>query len=96
MKKVVRFEHPKEKLSHYSRKTVDLEFQYPFGQSELCGLAHRGDFDLSQHAKFSGADLRYSDPNNNAEKYLPHVIEPSMGLDRALLAVLCSFIPKKK
>ncbi len=90
MKKIVRFEHSKEKLSHYSRKTVDLEFEYPFGQSELCGLAHRGDFDLSQHAKFSGSDLRYSDPNDNAKKYIPHVLEPSFGLDRALLAVLCS------
>jgi glycyl-tRNA synthetase len=90
MKRIVRFEHSKEKLSHYSRKTVDIEFVYPFGQSELCGLAHRGDFDLSQHAKFSGAELRYSDPNDNAKKYIPHVLEPSFGLDRALLAVLCS------
>jgi glycyl-tRNA synthetase len=88
-KKIVRFEHSKEKLSHYSRKTVDLEFIYPFGQSELCGLAHRGDFDLSAHAKTSGADLNYFDQANN-RKYTPHVIEPSMGLDRALLAVLCS------
>jgi glycyl-tRNA synthetase len=90
MKKIVRFEHSKEKLSHYSRKTVDLEFEYPFGQSELCGLAHRGDFDLSQHAKFSGTDLKYTDPNDNAKKYIPHVLEPSFGLDRAILAVLCS------
>lgn len=89
MKRIVRFEHSKEKLSHYSRKTVDLEFEYPFGQSELCGLAHRGDFDLSQHAKFSGANLEYFDQANN-RRYIPHVLEPSMGLDRALLAVLCS------
>ncbi len=95
MKKVVRFEHSKEKLSHYSRKTVDLEFEYPFGQSELCGLAHRGDFDLSQHAKFSGASLEYLDQVNN-RKYLPHVLEPSFGVDRALLAVLCSAYTEEK
>lgn len=90
MKKIARFEHSKEKLSHYSRKTVDLEFEYPFGKSELCGLAHRGDFDLSAQAKLSGADLSYTDPNDNAKRYLPHVLEPSFGVDRALLAVLCS------
>jgi glycyl-tRNA synthetase len=90
MKKIVRFEHSKEKLSHYSRKTVDLEFEYPFGRSELCGLAHRGDFDLSAQSKLSGADLQYTDPNDNTKRYLPHVLEPSFGVDRALLAVLCS------
>jgi glycyl-tRNA synthetase len=89
MKKVVRFEHSKEKLSHYSRKTVDLEYIYPFGQSEMCGLAHRGDFDLTQHAKFSGQDLSFNDAANN-RKFVPHVLEPSFGLDRAFLAVLDS------
>jgi glycyl-tRNA synthetase len=96
MKKIVRFEHSKEKLSHYSRKTVDLEFEYPFGQSELCGLAHRGDFDLLAQSKSSGADLQYTDPNDNAKRYLPHVLEPSFGLDRALLAVLCSAYTEEK
>jgi glycyl-tRNA synthetase len=93
---IARFEHSKEKLSHYSRKTVDLEFEYPFGKSELCGLAHRGDFDLSAQAKFSGADLQYTDPNDNAKRYIPHVLEPSFGLDRALLAVLCSAYTEEK
>ncbi|MDD5528313.1 MAG: glycine--tRNA ligase, partial [Patescibacteria group bacterium] len=82
-----RFEHPQEKLSHYSKKTVDLEYDFPFGQSELCGLAHRGDFDLSAHAKLSGQDLNWTD-SATGRKFIPHVIEPSFGLDRALLATL--------
>jgi glycyl-tRNA synthetase len=88
-KKIVRFEHSKEKLSHYSRKTIDLEYNYPFGQSEMCGLAHRGDFDLGQHTKFSGQDLSFNDAANN-RKFIPHVLEPTFGLDRAFLAVLDS------
>ncbi len=83
------YEHPKEKLSHYSRKTVDIEYNFPFGWSELYGLAHRGDFDLSQHAKFSGADLSYTDPATGA-KYLPHVLEPTFGVDRSVLMALCA------
>jgi len=82
-----RYEHPKEKLSHYSRKTVDIEYNFPFGFSELFGLAHRGDFDLSQHQKFSGADLNYFD-QAAGQKYLPHVLEPTFGVDRAILVVL--------
>ncbi|HNZ72988.1 MAG TPA: glycine--tRNA ligase [bacterium] len=84
-----RFEHPKEKLSHYSRKTVDIEYNFPFGFSELYGLAHRGDFDLSQHAKASGQDLSYFDQTNN-RKYLPHVLEPTFGVDRSILVALCA------
>lgn len=84
-----RYEHPKEKLSHYSRKTVDIEYNFPFGFSELYGLAHRGDFDLSQHAKFSGQDLSYFDQANN-RKYLPHVLEPTFGVDRSVLVALCA------
>lgn len=84
-----RFEHPKEKLSHYSRKTVDIEYNFPFGFSELYGLAHRGDFDLSQHAKASGQDLSYFDQINN-RKYLPHVLEPTFGVDRSILVALCT------
>lgn len=79
----------KTELAHYSKRTVDIEFDYPFGRKELYGLAYRGDFDLSTHAKFSGANMTYMDPITN-EKYIPHVIEPSFGVDRTLLAVLLS------
>lgn len=82
-----RYEHPQEKLSHYSRKTVDIEYNFPFGFSELFGLAHRGDFDLSQHQKFSGSDLTYFDSTTNT-RYLPHVLEPTFGVDRAILVAL--------
>lgn len=75
--------------AHYSKRSVDTEFDYPFGQEELFGLAYRTDFDLSQHQQFSKQDLQYRDPETG-EKFLPHVIEPSFGLDRTLLAVLLS------
>ncbi len=84
-----RYEHPREKLSHYSRKTVDIEFKYPFGFKELFGLAHRGNFDLSQHAKFSGKELNYFDPETNT-RYVPHVLEPTFGVDRSILVALIS------
>jgi len=84
-----RFEHPKEKLSHYSRKTIDIEYNFPFGFGELFGLAHRGDFDLTQHSKFSNEKLEYIDPNTK-ERFTPHVIEPTFGLDRAILVTLLS------
>jgi len=82
-----RFEHPKEKLSHYSKKTVDLEYNFPFGWDELSGLANRTDFDLSAQAKASGQDLSWTD-SASGRKFVPHVIEPSFGLDRALLATM--------
>ena len=82
-----RYEHPKEKLSHYSKKTIDTEYKYPFGFSELYGLAHRGDFDLSQHAKFSGQKLEYRDPETG-EIFIPHVLEPTFGVDRSVLMAL--------
>lgn len=82
-----RYEHPKEKLSHYSRKTIDIEYNFPFGFAELFGLAHRGDFDLSQHQKFSGTNLEYFD-QQAGKKYLPHVLEPTFGVDRSLLVAL--------
>ncbi|NQV00509.1 MAG: glycine--tRNA ligase [Parcubacteria group bacterium] len=82
-------EHPKEKLSHYSKKTVDIEYKYPFGFEELFGLAHRGDFDLSQHSKYSNEKLEYFDAENN-KKFTPHVLEPTFGVDRALLVALLS------
>jgi glycyl-tRNA synthetase len=79
--------HGKEELSHYSSGTTDLEFLYPFGWGELEGIAKRGSFDLDQHAKFSGKDLTYFDEEKK-ERYLPHVIEPSAGADRATLAFM--------
>ena len=87
--KLRRKEHEKEKLSHYSKKTVDLEYEFPFGFKELFGLAHRGDFDLTQHSKFSGVDLSYFD-QNTSKKFIPHVIEPTFGLDRCVLLALLS------
>lgn len=79
----------KDELAHYSKRTVDIEFDYPFGRKELYGLAYRTDFDLSTHAKHSGSNIVYTDPITN-EKYVPHVIEPSFGVDRTVLAVLLS------
>ncbi|MDD2807844.1 MAG: glycine--tRNA ligase [Patescibacteria group bacterium] len=76
-----------EDLAHYSKRTVDIEFNFPFGRDELYGLAYRTDYDLNQHAKFSGQDLQYTDPETN-EKFVPHVIEPTWGVDRSVLAVL--------
>lgn len=80
-------EHEKDELSHYSSMTFDVEYNFPFGWGELMGIAYRGDFDLSQHEKFSTKDLKYLDPQTN-EKYLPHVIEPSFGMDRTVLVTL--------
>ncbi|MGE5392514.1 MAG: glycine--tRNA ligase [Candidatus Saccharibacteria bacterium] len=82
-------EIPEEDRAFYSKRTIDVEFSYPFGQKELFGLAYRTDYDLSQHQKFSGKDLTYLDPKTN-ERFLPHVIEPSIGVDRMLLAILLS------
>jgi glycyl-tRNA synthetase len=82
-------EIPDGERAHYSKRSVDTEFDYPFGQKELYGLAYRTDFDLSQHEKHSGANLKYTDPVTN-EKYVPHVIEPTFGVDRTLLAVMLS------
>ena len=83
------FEHSKEKLSHYSKKTVDIEYNFPFWWfKELTWLAYRTNFDLSQHEKFSWQELKFRNPQTN-EKFIPHVIEPSFWLDRAILAVIC-------
>ncbi len=84
-----RYEHPKAKLSHYSKKTTDIEYDFPFGWGELFGLAHRADFDLKQHQEHSGQDLSYTDPKTN-EKYIPHVLEPTVGVDRLFLVALLS------
>ena len=84
------FEHPKDKLSHYSKRTVDIEYRFRFGGTEFAeleGIANRTDFDLSTHAKHSGADLTYFDQERN-ERWTPYVIEPAAGLTRAVLAFL--------
>ncbi len=83
------FEHPKAKLAFYSRRTVDIMFQYPFGVQELWGIAARSDYDLQQHQKFSGVPQTYFDEASK-QKVVPHVIEPAVGVDRILLAVLCA------
>ena len=80
-------EHAADELSHYSSGTTDIEFQYPFGWGELEGVAKRGSFDLDQHAKFSGKDLTYFDEDTKS-RYRPWVIEPALGVDRAMLAFL--------
>jgi len=81
--------------AHYSKKTIDFEFEYPFGQKELFGLAYRGSYDLEQHEKVSGQELRYLDPETN-EKVLPHIIEPSLGVERGMLAILLSAFEEQK
>ncbi|HEY7048076.1 MAG TPA: glycine--tRNA ligase [Jatrophihabitantaceae bacterium] len=85
-----RFEHPKEKLSHYSTRTVDIEYRFGFGATEFAeleGIANRTDFDLSTHSQHSGADLTYFDQEKNA-RWTPYVVEPAAGLTRAVLAFL--------
>ncbi|MGD9737057.1 MAG: glycine--tRNA ligase [Solirubrobacterales bacterium] len=79
--------HEADELSHYSSGTSDVEYLFPIGWSELEGIANRGDFDLTQHAKFSGEKLEYFDQQTK-ERYVPHVIEPAAGADRAMLAFL--------
>jgi glycyl-tRNA synthetase len=79
--------HETEELSHYSAATSDVEFEYPWGWGELEGIANRTDFDLAQHSKFSGQDLSYYDQEND-RRYLPYVVEPAAGADRATLAFL--------
>jgi glycyl-tRNA synthetase len=80
-------EHDPDELSHYSSGTADVEYLFPIGWSELEGIANRGDFDLTQHATFSGEKLEYFD-SQTKERYVPHVIEPAAGADRATLAFL--------
>jgi glycyl-tRNA synthetase len=84
------FEHPKEKLSHYSKRTVDIEYRFGFSgrdYEELEGIANRTDFDLTNHSRFSGADLSYFDPATET-RYVPYVIEPALGPNRAMMAFL--------
>ncbi len=82
-----RYEHPKESLAHYSKRTVDIEYHFPFGWSEIAGIANRTDFDLNQHMRSSKKDLSYFDEETK-EKYTPYVIEPTLGIERLFLALL--------
>ncbi len=87
--KLHEMEHPETGRAHYSKKTVDLEFEYPFGIKELTGLAHRGSYDLGRHQEFSGVSMEILDEETK-QKFLPEVLEPTVSLDRTVLAVLCS------
>jgi glycyl-tRNA synthetase len=87
-KKVHELEIPDGERAHYSKRTIDFEFDWPFGRKELYGLAYRTDFDLKQHSEFSKVDLSYYDEETK-ERFIPHCIEPSFGLDRTVLAILC-------
>jgi len=82
-----RIEHPKERLAHYSKRTVDIEYKFPFGWAELAGIANRGSYDLKRHSQFSGEDLSYFDEKEK-KRYFPSVIEPTLGLERLILAIL--------
>ena len=82
-----RYEHKKEALAHYSKRTVDIEYKFPWGWAELAGVANRTDFDLNQHARFSGQKLDYFD-EETGKRYVPYVIEPTLGIERLLLALL--------
>ncbi|MFA4953989.1 MAG: glycine--tRNA ligase [Patescibacteria group bacterium] len=84
-------EIPAEERAFYSRRSIDPEYLYPFGMKELGGLANRADYDLSRHQEFSKEDLRYMDPETG-EKFIPHVIEPTWGLTRSVLAVLAEHL----
>ena len=80
--------HSDAERSHYSQDTYDLEYLYPFGWKEVWGIAYRGNYDLKQHSQFSGQNLNYTDPQTGRQ-FLPHVIEPAVGINRLLLMVLC-------
>jgi len=87
--KLSQYVYKKEELAHYASACVDVMFEFPFGVQELEGIAARGDFDLSQHQKFSGKSMEYFD-DETKERFVPHVVEPSAGVDRIALALLCS------
>lgn len=90
-------DHEKDELSHYSKGTTDIEYKYPFGWGELCAaVAYRTDYDLKQHEQFSGEDLKYTDPDEPDKKITPHVMEPSFGSDRIVLAALIDAYNEEK
>lgn len=86
--KLHRLEVEQESLAHYSKRTIDFEYEFPFGTKELWGLAYRTDFDLKNHSEQSGTDLIYRDPEDNTKTLIPHVVEPTFGVDRTILALL--------
>lgn len=81
-------QHTDEERSHYSTRTEDLDYEFPFGFKEMFGLAYRTDYDLRNHMEKSGVDLRYTDPYDPQRKFIPHVIEPTFGINRIFLAML--------
>ena len=81
-------EHDSEELSHYSTGTSDIEYRFPWGFDELWGIADRTNYDLSQHQKHSKVNMEYLDPETN-EKFIPYVVEPSLGVERLMLALMC-------
>jgi len=87
-------EHDQKQLSHYSKKTVDITYNFPFGFSELYGLAYRADFDLKSHETLSNTSMEYTD--KDGKKFIPHVIEPTFGVERTILAVLCDAYEEEK
>jgi len=87
--------HGKDELAHYARACVDVEYNFPFGWSELEGIANRSDFDLKQHSQYSGKELQYFD-DQKKEKFYPYIIEPSGGVDRAVLAFLIDAYEEEK
>lgn len=86
-------EHAKEQLSHYSKRTVDIVYDFPFGTNELYGLAYRTNYDLLRHGEFSSVNEEYVD---GEERFIPHVIEPTFGVDRTILALLCDAFEEEK
>jgi len=87
--------HTDKERSHYSRETYDLDYQFPFGWEELWGLAYRTDYDLKRHIKFSGENLRYTDPKTG-KKFVPHVIEPAVGINRIFLMIIADAFVQEK
>ncbi|HZJ86777.1 MAG TPA: glycine--tRNA ligase [Erysipelothrix sp.] len=81
-------DHDEDELSHYSNETVDIEYKFPWGFDEIWGIANRSDFDLKQHQEHSKQNLEYHDSQTN-EKFIPHVVEPSLGVERLMLALMC-------
>ncbi|MCL2187794.1 MAG: glycine--tRNA ligase [Defluviitaleaceae bacterium] len=82
-------DHGPDELSFYSKATTDIEYRFPFGWGELWGIADRTDYDLKKHMEHSGEDMHYIDTNDNTKRYIPYVVEPSLGLTRMTLAFLC-------
>ena len=89
------YEHSKEELAHYSKRTVDIQYAFPFGLKELAGVANRTDFDLRSHEETSGKDLKYFSEETK-EKYWPYVIEPTVGIERLVLAIICDAFEESK